>query len=441
MTQRHSPGLMFVIVVVCCLGVPAAAASEQRFIVRTDAGLNGLQVVTDACSVAKCTVRYGLDGTLDQLFLVTTADAVDPGWFIQLLPALPGIQHAEVDAVGGVAGVTRDDPPPALLDAEPLTFFGSTVRGGYLRQPANVILGITTAHEAHGLTGAGVVVAVIDTGVDPAHPVLHRVLSEGYDFTRNRAGGSECADVNQSVMWAVDGAQPAYVNQSTMAMLDQSTMAMLDDPEFRAFGHGTMVAGLIHLVAPNAGILPLKAFRADGTGYTSDVLRAIYHAVHAGAKVINMSFSFAEASPEVARAVDHATSNGVVSIASVGNEGRNTLVYPAALPGVIGVAATTNEDALSAFSNFGEEVAFVAAPGEGVVTTYPMGTYAAAWGTSFSAPFAAGAAALLAQVENSIDAEAAAEAEGHAVWISPWIDRGRLDIPAAIGAWRQRLGQ
>src|SRR5207302_7710401 len=117
----------------------------------------------------------------------------------------------------------------------------------------------------------GAVVAVIDTGVDPSQPVLAGVLTDGYDFTRNRDGGSEMADVNQSTVAAVDGAPPAWVNQSTVACVDQSTVAAVDDQAHVAFGHGTMVAGVVHLVAPNARIMPLKAFGADGTGYTSDI--------------------------------------------------------------------------------------------------------------------------------------------------------------------------
>ena len=73
-------------------------------------------------------------------------------------------------------------------------------------------------------------------------------------------------------MAILDG-EPGFVNQSTMAILDQSTMAILDGPDYAAFGHGTMVAGVIHLTAPRARVLPLKAFKANGSGYASDVLR------------------------------------------------------------------------------------------------------------------------------------------------------------------------
>src|SRR5262249_8501866 len=145
-------------------------------------------------------------------------------------------------------------------------------------------------------------------------------------------------------------------------------------------------------------ILPLKAFNADGTGYKSDILRAIYYAVANGARVISMSFSFATYSPEMARAVNFAATAGVISVASAGNDGQQVKVYPAALPNVIDVASTGNLDIPSTFSNYGAPPVWISAPGEAVMTTYPWGTYAAGWGTSFSAPFTSGAAALLLNV-------------------------------------------
>ena len=113
----------------------------------------------------------------------------------------------------------------------------------------------------------------------PNHPALVPVLVPGYDFTRNQAGSaSEIADLNQSTVAVVDGgASPVPMNGNTIAVLDQSTVALVDGPS--AFGHGTMVAGIVHLVAPTSYIIPLKAFTADGTGYTSDIIRAVYYAV------------------------------------------------------------------------------------------------------------------------------------------------------------------
>ncbi len=114
----------------------------------------------------------------------------------------------------------------------------------------------------------------------------------GYDFTRGKSGGSETADVTQSTVAVLDHRRPAKVSQSTVAVLDQSSVAVLDNSDYAAFGHGTMVSGIVHLVAPQAKIMPLKSFHADGTGYNSDILSAIYYAVNHGAKVINMSFNY-----------------------------------------------------------------------------------------------------------------------------------------------------
>jgi len=242
-------------------------------------------------------------------------------------------------------------------------------------------------------------------------------------------------------MAILDQGQPGFVNQSTMAILDQSTMAILDGhPEYSAFGHGTIVAGVIHLAAPRAKILPLKAFGADGSGYLSDVLRALYFASNKNAKVINMSFSFTSKSRELERTLEYVTSKGAIAVSSAGNDGRKTNVYPASYSTVTGVASTTNWDTLSAFSNYGTSVAWIAAPGEAIVSTYPFGTYAAAWGTSFSTPLAAGTAALLAENTLTISNSQAATALGNGVWVSWDVSKGRAHAPSAIRAWRKSLG-
>jgi subtilisin family serine protease len=212
------------------------------------------------------------------------------------------------------------------------------------------------------------------------------------------------------------------------------------NPQYADFGHGTMVAGVIHLIAPTAKILPLKAFRADGTGYTSDILRAIYSAILHHANVLNMSFTLAAYSQEVATALNLATLNGAVSIAAAGNSSQDELVYPAALWNVLGIASTTNEDQLSSFSNYGPQLVWIGAPGEGVVTTYPFSTYAAAWGTSFSAPMVSGVAALLLDVNGLSDQQTSASSTSHAHPINPNVGHGRLDIYQAVNAWAQAVG-
>ena len=106
----------------------------------------------------------------------------------------------------------------------------------------------------------------------------------------------------------------------------------------------------------------------------------------------------------------------------------------------MGVASTTNNDTLSTFSNYGEELVWVAAPGEGIITTYPFGTFGAGWGTSFSAPFVSGAAALLLNVSVSFNESSAERALANAVWISPDLGNGRLDVYQAVAAGPSALG-
>lgn len=199
-----------------------------------------------------------------------------------------------------------------------------------------------------------------------------------------------------------------------------------------------MTAGIVHLVAPQAKIMPLKSFNANGTAYDSDILRAIYYAVKNGAKVLNMSFDYTSYSPELANAIKYANNNGVVLVASAGNDGRQTVVYPGGLPSVIDVASTSNSDVQSVFTNYGAPPVWMAAPGEGVVTTYPWGTYAAGWGTSFSTPFVAGTAALMLGTNGNCTSANVASGLAHAVNISdPQLGHGRLDTYQAVQSCHQ----
>ena len=408
--------------------VVSPVSADERFVVRT----TGLEALNLSCLIAGCTVRYALDGGVGQLFLVTTPDIINPQIFLTSLLSQVGILDAEIDYRVRTLGAEAGNAPPGLYDRTIVNYYGSDVWHGYVAQPAAVRVAIADAQGSFGLTGQGVTVAVIDTGVDGNHPALQGLVTDGYDFTRDWSRGSERNDLDTD--GRCNESTPAWrVNQSTMVILDQSTMVILDNPDFAAFGHGTMVAGVIHLVAPQAAIMPLKAFKANGTGYSSDVLRAIYYAVHNGAKVLNMSFSYTEPSRELDRALDFATRRGLAAIGSAGNTGQHVAAYPAALSNVIGVASTNDSDVLSQFSNYGSDLFLLAAPGEAIISTYPLGTYGAAWGTSFSAPFASGTAALLAQLAPSIDQGQVTTAISEAVPVEG-VARGRLDVFRAVSS-------
>src|SRR5712671_5399153 len=437
---------IFLLVLFLALPRLTPAANQNRFIVRSTLGL---QALTQLCTLPTlgCTVVGGLDASLNQLFLLTTPSIVDPTVFLTALRATPGIVDAELDEVlamiGGLNKVTTI--PSGLSDTTLVTYYGASVWHGYVNQPAAAKVQVSQAQNMFSITGAGIV-ADIDTGVDPNHPVFAGVLLQGYDFTRNQPGASEMDDLSSTDFPVPPSAcsgstcpQAAIVNQQSAAILDQQSAAILDqNPKYTAFGHGTMVMGVIHLVAPQAKLLPLKAFNSDGTGYLSDILRAMYYAVQNNAKVVNMSFEFKVSSPdpELQAAINYANQLGVVCSASVGNDAQlNPGVYPAGFTtAVMGIASTSDLDTQSSFTNYGNAIVFVAAPGEAIITTYPFASYAAGWGTSFSAPFVSGGASLLVNKQPNIIHSAAAAAIAHADVVGPHLGNGRLNLLLALGS-------
>ena len=377
------------LLVVTTLCAPSAEA-QTRLIVRDSLGLPALNLT---CLLTGCKVVGGLGDPNGQLFLVTFPAILNPVTDLLKISLDLGIVDVEVDQVVTAVPANAANDPAYLTDETATPYYGATVWHGYLAQPGSELVRTAQTQSAFNVTGAGATVAVIDTGVDPNNPVLQSVLVNGYDFTRNVSGGSEMSDVQAQPN--LSQAQSATLSQRTVAVLDQRTVAVLDGGPYTDFGHGTMTAGIVHLVAPQAKIMPLKAFSANGTAYDSDILRAIYYAVSHGANVMSMSFDYPSYSQELATAIKYSNSKGVISVASAGNSGEDTMVYPGGLPGVIDVASTSNTDVQSTFTNYGVPPVFMAAPGEGVMTTYPWGTWAAGWGTSFSTPFVAGTAALM----------------------------------------------
>ncbi|MDX1979604.1 MAG: S8 family serine peptidase [Bryobacteraceae bacterium] len=326
----------------------------------------------------------------------------------------------------------------ALQNRAIVNFYGSPAWTGFVNQAARETIRATAAHQSMA-TGAGVV-AVIDTGVDPNHPLLRGALVPGYDFIRNEAGGSEWSDIDsttaanltQEISAFLEG-QPKVVNSHTAAILRQEISAFLEgSPLPAAFGHGTMVAGVIRLVAPTARIMPLKAFSGTGASSLFNLVRAVYYASANGAKVINMSFTLSQPSDEFARAVNQAAAAGVICVASAGNDGRQMITFPAGYSNVLGTASMNGSDQRSSFSNYGSALVKVAAPGENIVTAFPGGGYAAAWGTSFSSPMVAGAAALLLHSHPNTTFVQALQSIQHAHPATTELGAGKLDVVAAI---------
>jgi subtilisin family serine protease len=431
--------LILVALVILVSANPHPAAAQNRYIVRTTGGLNS---VLRLCLAANCQVQGSLDGPVGQTFLVSSTGNLISNLLngaINLLESLLGIKSIEPDQLLPIPQKPISNIPAGLNDRTPVNYYGTLVWHGYAAQPAAQIVRLSDAQNGFNIGGTGIV-AVIDTGVDTSHPVLQPVLLPGYDFTRNQPGASEWLDVPQLQNGESDGNSddegPVFVQQSSVAVLDQSSVAVLDGGPYSAFGHGTMTTGLVHLVAPKSKILPLKAFTSNGTGYLSNIVAALYYAVQHQANVVNMSFDVSTSSAALSQAVSYANQNGVVLVAAAGNENTSAPVYPAALnANVMGIASTTNWDARSTFSNYGNTDVWIAAPGEYVISTFPGGTYASASGTSFSSPMVAGTVALMLNAKPSLNQSSASSALSHAIKLTPDLHNGRLDVYQAVSAW------
>ncbi|MFE5661350.1 type VII secretion-associated serine protease mycosin [Streptomyces sp. NPDC056431] len=232
--------------------------------------------------------------------------------------------------------------------------------------------------------GKGVRVAVIDTGVDDVNPQLKSAVDAkaGKDYLKP------------------DKKNPGFGDEQrgkTDGTVDQ-------------VGHGTKVAGIIAArphkgtgfvgLAPEATIIPIRQNDEKNSGKADTMAEAITWAVAKGAHVINISQDTTQRlGPEtaMAKAVAEAIKKGVVVVASAGNDGMDgtsKLTYPAAFPGVLAVASSDRNNERAVFSQAGPMVG-VAAPGVDIVSTVPGGGQCVDNGTSFSAPYVAGVAALL----------------------------------------------
>jgi len=252
--------------------------------------------------------------------------------------------------------------PDYIIQAEPVSV-GPLLADPLLGQQYSLNrMAVYSAWDA-GATGQGVTVAVVDSGVDFAHPDLAGVfVSRGKDFVNN------------------------------------------DDDATDDAGHGTHVAGIIAMrpdngqggtgVAHAARILPVKVMGADGNGSHASISQGVTWAADNGARVINLSLGGPYGSQTLEAAVNYATSKGALVIAAAGNHGTTQPAYPAAYPVVVSVCATDQQDQRATYSAYGETVD-VCAPGSGIISTVRGGRWQAWDGTSMAAPNAAAVAALI----------------------------------------------
>ena len=248
-------------------------------------------------------------------------------------------------------------------------------------------LNLSSAHAVS--KGEGTTVAVVDTGAQLGHPALKTNFNgvARYDFVDDDNNPSE----------------PSFARDEVSR-------------DNEVVGHGTHVAGIVDLVAPKAKIMPLRVLDREGYGTSFHIAEAISFADSNGADVINLSLGMPDptllglAPPKLLREkVVEAIRDGAVVVAAAGNYNNSVPTYPAARgstadddDGLLAVTSVNWKEKKSDFANYGLWVD-IAAPGENILSTYPLSTYAYWSGTSMAAPFLSGQATLIHSVEGSLD--------------------------------------
>ncbi len=271
-------------------------------------------------------------------------------------------------------------------------------------------------------------IAIIDTGIDLDHPDLVAKLW----INAQEIAGNGADDDGNGYIDDVSGWDFVHDNNQP------------DDDE----GHGSHMASIaaastnnkigIAGISWHAALMPLKALSGQGTGYWADVAEAIVYAADNGAHIVNLSFGSNQSSQTIEAAVQYAQSRNCLLVAAAGNNDiqPTPVEYPAALPGVMAVAAATADDTIATFSNRGQ--VDVAAPGVDVLGGSKNGSYFLGSGTSVAAAHISGVAALIWAARPELSASQVAQVitqTAHDIFPLGWDTSsgwGRVDAYLAV---------
>jgi subtilisin family serine protease len=288
-----------------------------------------------------------------------------------------------------------------------------------------------------GYTGQGVVVAVIDSGVQRDHDQLKNQI-----FVNPGESGTD-SQLRNKASNAVDDDGNGYVDDVSGYDFNLNSANVTDGT-----GHGTHVSGIIGAqhsagavqgIAEGVKILPLDFMDDSGSGNISDAIRAMYYAAAMGAKVVNASWGGAPCSQNLQKAITDLGAQGVVFVSAAGNSGVDLDTepeYPAAygLSTQVTVGASTTHDYMSSYSNFSYTLANLMAPGDNIVSTYPGNTTKSLSGTSMATPFVTGTVAILKGARPNATPSDIKNALLNSVDSGPFevSSRGRLNVGKAL---------